>query len=129
MKESSICVLVVDDVEQWRQVVGAARQAKLELQVLEEAGDGLEAVQKAPGLQPDLVVLDLGLPTLNGIAAARQIRQVSSASKILFLTQIRSADMAKEALTIGARGYVVKSDGTSSLRGHSFETLTRSVLA
>jgi DNA-binding NarL/FixJ family response regulator len=108
-------VLVVDDFEQWRRVVRTTLQAKLGLQVLEEAADGLEAVEKAQDLQPDLVVLDIGLPTLNGIEAARQIRRVSPASKIVFFTQNRSADIAREVLTVRACGYVIKSDGTSAL--------------
>lgn len=115
MKESRVRVLVVDDFEQWRRVVRTVLEAKLGVQVLEEASDGLEAVQKAQDLQPDLVVLDIGLPTLNGIEAARQIRKISPASQILFFTQARSVDIALEALTIGASGYVVKSDGTSEL--------------
>ena len=115
MKESSVRVLVVDDFEQWRRVVQTVLRAELGVQVFEEASDGLEAVQKAQGLQPDLVVLDVGLPSLDGIEVARQMRTVSPASRILFLTQARSAEIAQEALTIGASGYVIKSDGTSEL--------------
>jgi DNA-binding NarL/FixJ family response regulator len=77
--------------------------------------DGLEAVQQAQQLQPDLILLDIGLPTLNGIEAARRIREVSPASKILFVSENRSVDIAEEALNIGAGGYVVKSDATSDL--------------
>lgn len=115
MKAPSLRVLVVDDFERWRQVVRTTLQANLGLQIFEEAGDGLEAVQKARDLQPDLVVLDVGLPTLNGIEAARQIRNVSPASLILFFTQARSVEIAQEALTIGASGYIIKSDGTGEL--------------
>jgi len=78
------------------------------LQVVGEASDGLEAVHKAEELQPDLIVLDLGLPTLNGIEAARQIRKLSPASKIIFASQESSADVVQEALSSGARGYVLK---------------------
>jgi CheY-like chemotaxis protein len=85
------------------------------LQVIGEASDGLEAVQRAQELQPDLILLDIGLPTLNGIEAARRIREVSPASKILFVSENRSAGIAEEALSTGAGGYVVKSDAAGEL--------------
>jgi DNA-binding NarL/FixJ family response regulator len=83
--------------------------------VICEASDGLEAVQKAEELQPDLIVLDLGLPKLNGLEAARQIRKLSPNSKILFLSQESSADVVQEALGLGAFAYVVKSDAGNEL--------------
>jgi len=101
--------LVVDDLERWRKVVRAALRAKLGLHSIEEAADGLEAVQKAADLQPDLVMLDIGLPKLNGIEVARQIRSVSPKSRVVFLTENYSCDLAEAALDIGARGYVIKS--------------------
>jgi len=76
---------------------------------------GLEAVRQAQQVQPDLILLDIGPPTLNGIEAARRIRQVSLASKILFVSENRSRDVAVEALRTGAEGYVVKSDAASEL--------------
>src|SRR5207245_11799923 len=79
-----------------------------ELQVMGEALDGLEAVRKAQQLHPDLILLDIGLPSLNGIEAARRIRELSPKSKILFISENRSWDIAEEALRIGAGGYVVK---------------------
>jgi len=79
-----------------------------ELQVICEASDGLEAVQKAVELQPDLILLDIGLPAMNGLEAARRIRKVSPESKILFLSQEYSADVVQEALSLGALGYVAK---------------------
>jgi len=75
----------------------------------------MEAVQKVEELQPDLIVLDIGLPSLNGIEAARRIRKVSPESKILFVSQESSADVVQEALGTGAHGYVVKSDAGSEL--------------
>jgi len=86
-----------------------------DLEVVGEASDGLEAVQKAVELQPDLILLDIGLPSLNGIGAARQIRKLVAESKIIFLTQESSADVAQEALQLGAAGYVVKSKAGSEL--------------
>jgi DNA-binding NarL/FixJ family response regulator len=75
----------------------------------------LEAVQQVQKLQPDLILLDIGLPTLNGIEAARQIRKLSPASKIIFVTQESSPEIVQRALNIGASGYVVKTDVGSEL--------------
>ena len=104
----SVRVLVVDDYEPFRRFLCSMLGKRPELQIIGEASDGLEAVQKAEELQPDLIVLDLGLPTLNGIEAARRIRKLSSESKILFVSQESSADLVQEALRSGALGYVVK---------------------
>jgi len=112
---SPIRVLVVDDNEPWRRYLAAALRKEQGLQVIGEASDGLEAVQKAEELQPDLILLDIGLPTLNGIESARRIREVSPASKILFVSENRSAGIAEEALSTGAGGYVLKSDAAGEL--------------
>jgi len=111
---NSVRVLVVDDYEPFRRVVVSQLQEQPGL-VIAEASDGFEAVQKAKDLQPDLILLDIGLPKLNGIEAARQIRQLSPKSKILFVSEHRSVDIAEAALNTGAAGYVVKSDGTRDL--------------
>lgn len=105
---SSIRVLVVEDFEPFRRFVVSTLQTAPGLRLISEASDGLEAVQKVEELRPDLVVLDIGLPTLNGLEAARRIRKVSPKSKILFLSQESSADIVQEALGLGASGYVVK---------------------
>ena len=73
-----------------------------------EASDGLEALQKAVELRPDLILLDIGLPSLNGIEVARQMRDLVSESKIIFLTQESSCHVVQEALRLGGRGYVSK---------------------
>ena len=86
-----------------------------ELQVICEASDGAEAVQKAEELKPDLILLDIGLPKLNGLEAARRIRKLAPESKILFLSQETSGDLVQEALSLGARGYVVKTNAGSEL--------------
>jgi DNA-binding NarL/FixJ family response regulator len=117
MDKIPIRVLVVDDYEPWRRYLSAAIQKQPELQLIGEVSDGLEAVQKAQELQPDLILLDIGLPSLNGLEVARRIRKGSPASRILFVSENRSADIAKEALRTGASGYVVKSDAASELRG------------
>ena len=115
MERSIVRILLVDDYAPWRRFVRLTLRTQDKLKIIGEVGDGMEGVALAQELQPDLILLDIGLPTLNGIEAARQIRKVSPTSKILFLTQARSADIAKEALTTGASGYVVKSDGAIEL--------------
>ena len=105
---STVRILVVDDFEAWRRFVCSTLRKNPELKVVGEASDGLEAVHKAKELQPDLIVLDLGLPTLNGIEAARQIRKLTPGSKILFVTQEGSADVVQAALSSGAQGYILK---------------------
>ena len=108
-------VVIVDDNEPWRRFLSSTLQKQPEYQVIRQASDGLEAVQQARELQPDLILLDIGLPTLNGIEAARRIRDFAPASKILFVSENRSSDIAREALSTGAGGYVVKSDAASEL--------------
>ncbi len=112
---SRIRVLVVDDHEPFRRFVITTLSAKPELQIISEASDGLEAVQKAVELQPGLIVLDIGLPSLNGLEAARRIREFSPGSKILFLSQESSAEVVQEALCLGALGYVIKAHAGSQL--------------
>jgi DNA-binding NarL/FixJ family response regulator len=112
--KSPIRVLIVDDYEPWRRYLSTTLR-KQGLRVIGEVSDGLEAVQQAEELQPDLILLDIGLPTLNGIEAARRIRKVSPASGILFVSENRSADIAEKALSTGTSGYVVKSDAAGDL--------------
>ena len=111
----SIRVLLVDDHESWRCYVSLALQKHPQLQIVGEAGDGFEAVQKAETLKPDLIVLDVGLPTLSGIEAARRIYTFAPHSKILFLSEHRSRDFVDAALGTGAGGYVLKSSAGSDL--------------
>ena len=77
--------------------------------------NGLEAVQKAQELKPDLVLMDIGLPGLNGIEAARRIRTVTPNSKVIFLTQESSPEVVREAVILGASGYVLKSQAETDL--------------
>jgi CheY-like chemotaxis protein len=86
-----------------------------ELKIIGYVSDGLEAVRQAQQLQPDLILLDIGLPSLNGIEAARRIREVSPTSKILVVSDNRSPDIAREAFRAGASGYVVKSESGREL--------------
>ena len=115
MPERSIRVLVVDDYAPFRDFVRTALQKLPELQIIDEASDGLEAAQKAQQLQPELILLDIGLPKLSGIEAARRIREDSPVPKILFVSEYRTWDIAKEALRSGGDGYVVKSNAANEL--------------
>lgn len=108
--------IIADDVEDFRRFMRLMLKERPECEVVGEVSDGLQAVQQAEELQPDLILLDLGLPTLNGIEAARRIRKLSPNSKILFFTQNSSREIAERALRTGANGYLSKSDATELLR-------------
>src|SRR4029077_9180768 len=106
---------MADDFEGWRRQARSLLQARPEWQVVAEASDGSEAIQKAEELKPDLILLDIGLPKLNGIEAARRIRQLSPSSKIVFLSLYDSLDEVQVALSTGAMGYVLKTDSLREL--------------
>jgi CheY-like chemotaxis protein len=114
-RPTTVRILVVDDYEPWCRFVRSKLREQPGLEVIGEAADGLDAVRKAQQLQPHLIVLDIGLPALNGIEAARRIRKLSPDSKILFLSENREWYIAKEAISIGGRGYVIKSDAPTNL--------------
>ena len=86
-----------------------------ELEIIGEASDGPEAIQKAVELKPDLILLDLGLPTMNGIEVARRFRELVPESRIIFFSQESSVDLVEEARRMGAWGYVVKAKARSQL--------------
>jgi DNA-binding NarL/FixJ family response regulator len=115
LQPSPVRILIVDDFGPWRHFVSSRLLTKPELQVAGEASDGFEAVQKAVELKPDLILLDIGLPTLNGMEAAQQMRELVPESEIIFLSQESSADMVQAALNLGASGYVVKASAGSQL--------------
>ena len=98
----------MDDSWAWRRAVRSLLQKHLDLVIIGECSDGLEAVQKSEELRPDLVLLDIGLPNLNGVEAARQIRKVAPVSRILFLTSYHGPGILHEAMSVGALGLVVK---------------------
>jgi DNA-binding NarL/FixJ family response regulator len=112
---SEVRILVVDDFALFRIFVVELLGKRPELQVVGEASDGLEAVQKAVELKPDVILMDLGLPSLNGIEAARRIRKLVPESKIIFLSQESSADVVQAALSLGGRGYVTKTKADADL--------------
>jgi len=115
MGTSFVRVLVVDDHEPFRQSVCSMLRTRPQWHVIGEASDGSEAVQKAQQLRPDVIVLDIGLPTLNGLDAARRIRTLAPESTILFLSQESSVEVAQAALSLGALGYVVKARAGTEL--------------
>jgi len=112
---SAFRVLVVEDHDPFRRFVCSTLEKRPELLIVREVSDGLDAVRKAGELHPDLILLDVGLPSLSGIEAARQIRKLSHKSKILFVSQESDADVVQEAFRIGALGYVVKAHAGSDL--------------
>ncbi len=108
-------VLVVDDFEPWRRHVSSTLGQSSRWQIVGEAADGPEAIQKAADLRPDLILLDVGLPTLNGIEAARRILAHDPNLRILFVSEHQSWEVAEAALCTGARGYICKSDSGREL--------------
>ena len=103
-------VLVVEDHEWWRRYICSELEQTSQWEVVGAVSDGIEAVQKARDLKPDVILLDVGLPGLDGIQAARRMLAHDPGSRILFVTEQQSLDIAEVALGIGARGYIVKSD-------------------
>lgn len=128
MQSSPVRILLVEDFEPFRKLIHALLDAKPDWQIIAEATDGREAVHKSAELKPTLILLDIGLPSLDGIAAARLIRKLSPDSKILFVSQESSSEVIQEALSIGAYAYVVKTRVArdllpameAALRGASF---------
>ena len=108
-------VLVVDDFEPWREFACGIVHEISGLAVVGEASDGIEAVQKARELQPDLVILDVGLPGLNGIEVAKNLSTVCPGSKVIFLSENCSAEIVREAYRVGAYSYVIKSHAGTEL--------------
>ena len=101
-------ILLVDDCKQWRETLRSILEAIPDYQVVAEAGDALEAIQKVAQLHPEIVLLDIGMPILNGIKAAPRIRRASPHSKIVFVTQENDRDIRSAALATGAEGYLLK---------------------
>ena len=108
-------VLIVEDFLAFRRFICSTLGESLDLRVIAEVSDGLEAVQKAAELKPDLILLDIGLPTINGIEAARQIRKRFPGIQNSLLESGNFSDVVDEALSTGACGYVVKTKAASQL--------------
>jgi DNA-binding NarL/FixJ family response regulator len=110
-----IRVLLVDDHEVFRRFVFSMLEGAVNFQVVGEAADGLLAVQLAKALQPDVILLDISLPGINGLDAARQIGEVAGNARVIFLTQETSPEVVQEAFDLGAWGYIIKAQAGSEL--------------
>ena len=112
---STAKVLVVDDYAPWMHFVSVALALTPEIKIVGQAQDGLTAIQKVVELNPDLVVLDIGLPDMSGIQVARRILELAPNVRILFLTENTAPEVVRAALLTGAQGYVVKSSAAREL--------------
>lgn len=108
-------ILVADDHELVRRGLRSILQRKDEWEVCGEAQDGMQAVEQAKRLKPDVVVIDIGMPNLNGLDATRQIVKALPQTRVLVLTLYDSEEMVQEVLAAGARGYMLKSDAAQDL--------------
>lgn len=108
-------ILVVEDFESFRRVICSIVLRRPEFQIVGEASDGLEAVHLAEKLQPDLILLDIGLPRLSGLKATKLIREAAPSARLLFVSQERSSDIVQECLRSGGLGYVQKMRAESDL--------------
>jgi len=108
-------ILLVDQFAPWRDYLRARLRGYSHCEVVGESADGLDGVEKAQELQPDIILLDIALPQLNGIEVARKIRTVAPRSKILFLSVEDSSDLVEAAMKAGAHGYLAKIDVESKL--------------
>jgi DNA-binding NarL/FixJ family response regulator len=111
----SVRILVADDHGVVRRGLRALLESRRGWKICAEAANGREAVERAKRLKPDLAILDIGMPGLNGVEATRQIRKVSPKTEILILSAHGSEKLALEVLDAGARGYVVKEEADESL--------------
>ena len=114
-RTASVRILLVDDFKDFRKLAASIFEQQPRFKIVGEAIDGQDAVQKAEELTPDLVVLDIGLPKLHGLEAARQIRALPTDSKILFFTINDCPQIVLEAFNVGANGYVIKLDAACEL--------------
>jgi DNA-binding NarL/FixJ family response regulator len=110
-----IRILIADDHEVVRHGLRSLVEAQPDWQVVGEAGDGRDAVEKVKKLKPDVVILDITMPELNGLEATRQILKLAPRTEVLILTMHESEQVAREVLSAGARGYLLKSDAGRDL--------------
>lgn len=108
-------MLVVEDHEPFRRHICSLLESYSHLLVIGTSDDGPKAVQQAIALQPDIILLDIGLPGINGLEAARKIRELCEQAKIIFLTQESSPEVVDKAFSLGALGYVVKTNAGSEV--------------
>jgi len=110
-----IRVLLVDDHEVARRGIRSVLAGNPGLEVVGESADGEEAIKKASELRPDIILLDISLPGISGIDAARSVHKISPETRVIFVSQHDSVRIAKDAMSFGASGYVVKSDAGRDL--------------
>jgi len=108
-------ILLVEDFKAFRTLLVKILSENPGLKVVYEAEDGRDAIDQARRLKPDLILMDIGLPKLNGLEAARQIRELVPTAKIVFLTQIADSDAVNEAFRLGAWGYILKDQTEAEL--------------
>jgi DNA-binding NarL/FixJ family response regulator len=113
--KQSVRVLLIDDYAAFRDLLRTILERRPELEVVGEAASGLDGIEKAQALRPDLIVLDLGLPDIHGIEVTRRVQSLSPKPKILMVSANRSMEIVDEALRSGADGYVLKSDAQMEL--------------
>ena len=116
-------ILIADDLPEWRARVREILRARSDWLIIGEASDGEEVIEKAAQMQPDVILLDVGMPLLNGIEAARVILQKLPKSKILFVTQDGDADIRNAAMELGASAYVLKANA----RGELLDAITKAL--
>jgi DNA-binding NarL/FixJ family response regulator len=112
---SLVRILVVDDLSHWQDFVRVCFEKRPDVHILGVASSGQEAVQKAGDLQPDLILLDISLPEMNGIQAAERIRKLVPKTKIIFLTGQSDPEIVREAFRAGGDGYILKWDASEEL--------------
>lgn len=124
--DSPVRVLVVEDYDPIRHFLLTTLRRNARFEIIGEASNGIDAIQKLQSLKPELILLDIGLPELNGIEVARQVRSFSPKTKILVISENRSWDIVQEALRSGADGYVLKNDAGRELL-HALESVLQGV--
>lgn len=110
-----IRVLVVDDSQRWQVYILKRFETESDLKIVSVASEGWEAVQKAADLKPDVILMDLNLPGINGLEATRRIHAISPDSRVLFLSEQGSHEFVVAAFEAGAFAYILKSDAASDL--------------
>jgi DNA-binding NarL/FixJ family response regulator len=114
-RDGHIRILLVDDHEAFRDFVSSMLNEQANVQIIGKAEDGLQAVKQAETLQPDMILLDIGLPGINGLEAARQIGEIANKARIIFLTQESSPEVVQKAFELGAWGYITKAQAGAEL--------------
>jgi DNA-binding NarL/FixJ family response regulator len=112
---TAIRILEVDDFEPWRDFIRSTITQQPDLCIAGEAADWMEALECFTSLHPDLVLLDMNLPVLNGMQVIKHLRSLSDQTKIVVVSEVQMSEVAAEALRAGANGYVVKSEAATEL--------------